>query len=107
MDAAALKRAASAVVIGAGGLLWLAAILFMAQTAQNSDQFSRLHPWILAINIAIIISKKADMIHNRALTLQSCTMRFQPACCSNRTRIHQFAGSRKMRHKYQLNPIFV
>jgi nitrogen fixation/metabolism regulation signal transduction histidine kinase len=43
------------VVIGAGGLLWLAAILFMAQTAQNSDQFSRLHPWILAINIAGLV----------------------------------------------------
>jgi nitrogen fixation/metabolism regulation signal transduction histidine kinase len=55
MDAAALKRAASAVVIGAGGLLWLAAILFMAQTAQNSDQFSRLHPWILGINIAGLV----------------------------------------------------
>jgi nitrogen fixation/metabolism regulation signal transduction histidine kinase len=55
MEAAALKRAASAVVIGAGGLLWLAAILFMAQTAQNSDQFSRLHPWILGINIAGLV----------------------------------------------------
>ena len=52
MDAPSLKRAASAVVIGFGGLLWLAAILFMAQTAQNSDQFSRLHPWILMINVA-------------------------------------------------------
>jgi nitrogen fixation/metabolism regulation signal transduction histidine kinase len=55
MDTPALKRAASAVVIGAGGLLWLAAILFMAQTAQNSEQFSRLHPWILAINIAGLV----------------------------------------------------
>ena len=52
MDAPTLKRAASAVTMGLGGLLWLAAILFMAQTAQNSEQFSRLHPWILAINIA-------------------------------------------------------
>jgi len=52
MDAPALKRAASAVVIGFGGLLWLAAILFMVQTAQNSEQFSRLHPWILMINVA-------------------------------------------------------
>ena len=38
-----------------GGLLWLAAILFMVQTAQNSEQFSRLHPWILGINIAGIV----------------------------------------------------
>ena len=37
------------------GLLWLAAILFMAQTAQNSEQFSRLHPWILMINVAGLI----------------------------------------------------
>ena len=55
MDAPSLKRAASAVVIGFGGLLWLAAILFMAQTAQNSEQFSRLHPWILMINVAGLI----------------------------------------------------
>ena len=55
VDAAALKRAATAVTMGLGGLLWLAAILFMAQTAQNSEQFSRLHPWILAINIAGLV----------------------------------------------------
>jgi nitrogen fixation/metabolism regulation signal transduction histidine kinase len=55
MDAAALKRAASAVTMGLGGMLWLAAILLMAQTAQNSEQFSRLHPWILAINIAGLV----------------------------------------------------
>jgi nitrogen fixation/metabolism regulation signal transduction histidine kinase len=41
--------------MGLGGLLWLAAILFMAQTAQNSEQFSRLHPWILGINIAGLV----------------------------------------------------
>jgi nitrogen fixation/metabolism regulation signal transduction histidine kinase len=52
MDAPSLRRAASAVVIVVGGLLWLAAILFMAQTAQHSEQFSRLHPWILMINVA-------------------------------------------------------
>ena len=55
MDAPALKRAASAAVMGVGGLLWLAAILFMAQTAQNSEQFSRLHPWILMINVAGLV----------------------------------------------------
>jgi nitrogen fixation/metabolism regulation signal transduction histidine kinase len=52
MDAGSLKRAGSALFVGVGGLLWLAAILFMAQTAQNSEQFSRLHPWILGINVA-------------------------------------------------------
>ena len=55
MDAATLKRAASAIVIGVGGLLWLSAILFMAQTAQHSEQFSRWHPWILMINVAGLV----------------------------------------------------
>jgi nitrogen fixation/metabolism regulation signal transduction histidine kinase len=41
--------------MGIGGLLWLAAILFMAQTAQNSEQFGRLHPWILMINVAGVV----------------------------------------------------
>jgi nitrogen fixation/metabolism regulation signal transduction histidine kinase len=50
-----LNRAVSAVMMGVGGLLWLAAILFMAQTAQNSEQFSRLHPWILMINVAGLV----------------------------------------------------
>jgi nitrogen fixation/metabolism regulation signal transduction histidine kinase len=55
MDAASLRRAASAALIGIGGLLWLAAILFMAQTAQNSEQFGRLHPWILMVNVAGLV----------------------------------------------------
>ncbi len=55
MDTPSLKRAASAAVIGVGGLLWLSAILIMAQTAQNSEQFSRLHPWILMINVAGLV----------------------------------------------------
>jgi len=55
MDAATLKRAASAIVIGVGGLLWLSAILSMAQTAQHSEQFSRWHPWILMINVAGLV----------------------------------------------------
>jgi nitrogen fixation/metabolism regulation signal transduction histidine kinase len=52
MAASPLRRALSAIVMAVGGLLWLSAILFMAQTAQNSEQFSRLHPWILMINVA-------------------------------------------------------
>jgi nitrogen fixation/metabolism regulation signal transduction histidine kinase len=55
MAASPLKRAFSAGLIGLGGLLWLAAILFMVQTAQNSEQFSRLHPWILGVNIAGLV----------------------------------------------------
>ena len=71
MDAPTLKRAASAVTMGIGGLLWLAAILFMAQTAQNSEQFSRLHPWILMINVAglavlvgLLATKLAQLIRD-------------------------------------------
>jgi nitrogen fixation/metabolism regulation signal transduction histidine kinase len=55
MDAPALRRAAAAAAIGGGGLLWLSAILFMARTAQHSEPFSRLHPWILGINIAGLV----------------------------------------------------
>jgi nitrogen fixation/metabolism regulation signal transduction histidine kinase len=50
-----MRRYAATVLIGIGGLLWLAAILFMAQTAQNSEQFGRLHPWILMINVAGVV----------------------------------------------------
>ena len=52
MATSPVSRAFSIALMGVGGLLWLAAILFMAQTAQNSEQFSRLHPWILGINMA-------------------------------------------------------
>ena len=71
MDAPSLKRAAYAAVMAVGGLLWLAAILSMALTAQNSDQFSRLHPWILMINIAglvvlvgLLASKVAELVRD-------------------------------------------
>jgi nitrogen fixation/metabolism regulation signal transduction histidine kinase len=71
MVVASLKRAGSAAVMGVVGLLWLAAILFMAQTAQNSSQFSRLHPWILAINIAglvvllgLLVVKVSQLVHD-------------------------------------------
>jgi nitrogen fixation/metabolism regulation signal transduction histidine kinase len=71
MAVATLKRAGSALFFGIGGLLWLAAILFMAQTAQNSEQFSRLHPWILGINVAglavlvgLLATKLAQLIRD-------------------------------------------
>jgi len=52
MDTSSLRRAAAAAAISVGGLLWLSAILLMARTAQHSEPFSQLHPWILLINIA-------------------------------------------------------
>ena len=55
MDAPSLRKAAAAAAMGVGGLLWLSAILFMARTAQHSEPFSRLHPWILMINVAGLV----------------------------------------------------
>jgi nitrogen fixation/metabolism regulation signal transduction histidine kinase len=55
MDASSLRKAAAAAAMSVGGLLWLSAILFMARTAQHSEPFSRLHPWILMINIAGLV----------------------------------------------------
>ncbi len=56
MDTTSLKRAAAAAAMGLGGLLWLSAILLMARTAQHSEPFSRLHPWILLINVAGLVA---------------------------------------------------
>jgi nitrogen fixation/metabolism regulation signal transduction histidine kinase len=55
MDAPSLRNAAAAAAMSVGGLLWLSAILFMARTAQHSEPFSRLHPWILMINVAGLV----------------------------------------------------
>jgi len=55
MEAPSLRRAISAAAMSIGGLLWLSAILFMARTAQHSEPFSRLHPWILMINVAGLV----------------------------------------------------
>jgi nitrogen fixation/metabolism regulation signal transduction histidine kinase len=55
MDTSSLRRAAAAAAMSVGGLLWLAAILLMARTAQHSEPFSQLHPWILLINVAGLV----------------------------------------------------
>jgi len=55
MDTSSLRRAAAAAAMSVGGLLWLSAILLMARTAQHSEPFSRLHPWILLINVAGLV----------------------------------------------------
>ena len=63
MDAPTLKRAASAVTMGLGGLLWLAAILFMAQfglepyetsasIVELADMFNRLDRAGLRLDLA-------------------------------------------------------
>jgi nitrogen fixation/metabolism regulation signal transduction histidine kinase len=47
-----IKRAAYTVVLIFGTLLWLSVLLLFSQVAQNSEEFARLQPWILLINIA-------------------------------------------------------
>ena len=48
--AAVIKRYVGYVLIGLGVGLWLAALLLLAQTAQNPAQFGDAHLWILFIN---------------------------------------------------------
>jgi nitrogen fixation/metabolism regulation signal transduction histidine kinase len=52
MVAADLKRTVVSVLILIGSGLWLAALLMMAQTVQQSANFSDLHPIILGVNVA-------------------------------------------------------
>ena len=47
-----LKRIAYIAALLFGTLLWLTVLLLFSQVAQNSEEFARLQPWILLINIA-------------------------------------------------------
>ncbi len=51
MAARGLKRAAYTVALAFGTLLWLSVLLLFSQVAQNSDEFARLQPWILLVNV--------------------------------------------------------
>ncbi|HMN45220.1 MAG TPA: ATP-binding protein [Povalibacter sp.] len=55
MVAADLKRIIVTVLVLIGSGLWLAALLMMAQTVQQSANFSDLHPIILGVNVAGLI----------------------------------------------------
>ena len=46
-----LKRVAYIAALMFGTLLWLTVLLLFSQVAQNSEEFARLQPWILLINI--------------------------------------------------------
>ena len=46
-----LKRVAYIAALIFGTLLWLTVLLLFSQVAQNSEEFARLQPWILLINI--------------------------------------------------------
>jgi nitrogen fixation/metabolism regulation signal transduction histidine kinase len=68
---AAIKRYGGYVLIAAGAGLWLAALLLLAKTAQNSAEFGQLHPWILLINalgvVALIVMlavKLTQLVHD-------------------------------------------
>jgi nitrogen fixation/metabolism regulation signal transduction histidine kinase len=52
MVAATVKRTLVSVLVLIGSGLWIAALLMMAQTVQQSANFSALHPIIVAINVA-------------------------------------------------------
>ena len=52
MVPATLKRTLVSILVMIGSGLWVAALLMMAQTAQQSAHFSDLHPFIVGVNIA-------------------------------------------------------
>ena len=50
MASSAIKRIAFQVLLTVGAVLWIAALLLLAQSAQNSERFGELHSLILFIN---------------------------------------------------------
>ncbi len=52
MVAADLKRTVVSMLVLIGSGLWVAALLIMAQTVQQSANFSDLHPFIVGVNVA-------------------------------------------------------
>ena len=55
MAIVSVKRIALLVLAMLGGVLWLSALLLLAQTAQNSEVFGQLYNWILFINVAGVV----------------------------------------------------
>ena len=55
MAVAAIKKYGGYALGGLAVALWLVALFLLAKTAQNSEQFGRLHPWILLINAAGVV----------------------------------------------------
>ncbi len=56
MATAAVKRYLGYVLIGLGVGLWLAALLLLAQTAQDPARFGNTHIWILSINALGVVT---------------------------------------------------
>ncbi len=55
MAIVSLRRIALMVLALLGAVLWVSALLMLAKTAQNSEEFGRLYNWILFINIAGVV----------------------------------------------------
>ena len=54
-DRRKIRRRLFTVFLIAGAILWVAGLWLLSQTAQNSEQFSRLQNWIFAINAAGVV----------------------------------------------------
>jgi nitrogen fixation/metabolism regulation signal transduction histidine kinase len=66
-----MRRLGIAALVSVGVALWIASLLLMAQTVQNSTEFSRLQPWILLVNAAglvvllvLIVGKLVQLLRN-------------------------------------------
>jgi nitrogen fixation/metabolism regulation signal transduction histidine kinase len=70
MVARALKRASYTILAATGVGLVLVALFLLSRTAQNSDDFDRLHNVILAINIAGVIVLFVFLVGNLARLLR-------------------------------------
>jgi len=55
MVPAAVKRTLVSILVLVGSGLWVAALLIMAQTVQQSAHFSDLHPFIVGVNVAGVL----------------------------------------------------
>ncbi len=55
MASGRLRKATYAALMLLGAVLWLSALLLLAQTAQSSAQFDRLQNWILLVNAAGVV----------------------------------------------------
>ena len=70
MVARALKRASYTIFAATGVGLVLVALFLLSQTAQNSDDFDRLHNVILAINVAGVVVLLIFLVGNLARLLR-------------------------------------
>jgi nitrogen fixation/metabolism regulation signal transduction histidine kinase len=70
MDVKTIKRAAIMLLALAGVVLALVALFLLSRTAQNSDDFGRLHIFILSVNVVGVLVLLVLMIGNLARLLR-------------------------------------